>query len=706
MDENRNQSDGTGSNGYEEDSAFSIIDSLDDAVIIVDNGGQIIDANSHALNLWNYSDADLCKLGLKDLVIDAPLALESLGDSFRFTVPQNRGKLFESFGVKKEGAKFPVELKISKIHSSSIEDRYVCTVKDLTETNRLLDELEEAKAIAEEAKRELKEMSLHLDRTAHWAKKMAMQAQDANITKTEFLTRINHELRTPLNAISGNLELILETGLSSEQTEYVSTLQSATNKLINHIEDILDYSNIKDGKMRLDRMEFDIREEIESLSQEFAVDAQRKSLYFLSHAAPNIPFKVLGDHVRLRKILSNLVDNAIKFTEEGGIVLSVEAVLLNNTSASATPLAEYLFTVQDTGIGMTRSQMTEIFEEFYQADATTSRKYSGMGVGLTICKALVELMGGHIWASSHKGHGSQFFARLLLPVVHKDASEYRRYDLTGQKILLLEKDEAQTAVISKTLTEVGCDILHSSTNDAILSHLEEQASANALVFDAGKTDYQQVLEGARKRNILPVALCADASKIVLDGVRVVGMVDRPSRQEALLDALNARVNVVPAQPQARSAKVSKSKSTRRILLVEDNIDNQKIALKMLSRAGYEVTLAENGRDAVEAFKKNELDLILMDIYMPEMDGFGATKEIRRIEQKRGNERIPIIAFTAHVMDGYREKCLDHDMDDYLTKPVNRKSLLGMVEKWIEDSQVTVINVREMQTSTRDTMGEL
>lgn len=524
-------------------------------------------------------------------------------------------------------------------------------------------------------------------------------AEAANLAKSEFLANMSHEIRTPLNAIIGMTELTFDTPLSSEQRAYLNGVKSSSESLLSLINDILDFSKIEAGQIELETINFDLLTVVEDVIEMLSAGANLRHLELLCYMDPTMPRWVMGDPTRLRQILLNLAGNAIKFTEEGEVQIKVEPIDLSGTPEAGKRVGVH-FMISDTGVGISQEKRQRIFEKFSQADSSTTRKFGGTGLGLSICKSLVELAGGRIWVESVEGKGSTFhFTLQLAPAKRKDngKSTLPPLNLKETSVLVVDDNRSMRSILEKTLSIWGLHVLQARNGTEALTLLQKTDQAiDLLIFDSG----MQEMDGVELVRRVRQETRFDNSKIVL-----LSALERP--EPDLLTELNITQTMTkPLKPSVLAQTISeiflgKNSSTngdlnqrqvaespsvgqtRRILVVEDNLDNQHLTRKFLQRAGYEVDVVDNGKEAVVAVSEFQYDLILMDIQMPVMDGFVATREIRTLESQLDEERTPIVALTAHALEGYRELCLQSQMDDYLTKPVRKNHLLELVAKWID-----------------------
>jgi PAS domain S-box-containing protein len=655
-----------------------IVDSANDAYVAMDADGFIIDWNRQAEMTFGWSREEVVCRQLHEVIIPPSHRAAHLRGVQQF-LATGEGPLLnrriEVPALRRDGEEFPAELTISPIRYGS-EWVFSAFLHDITERKRAERELCEARDAAEAASQ----------------------------AKSEFLANMSHEIRTPMNAIIGMTELLLDTPLNAEQRDYLETVKKSADALLSVINDILDFSKIEAGKLELDHIPFDLRDSLGDVMSTLALRAHQKGLELACHIAPEAPEIIVGDPARLRQVLINLVGNAIKFTERGEVVVDVQIQESGvrgrgvGMGVSITDPCLLHFQVLDTGIGIAAGKQGLIFGAFVQADGSTTRRYGGTGLGLAISSRLVQRMGGRIWVESAPGQGSvfHFTARFGLhgaPAARPAQSEPR--PLRGLSVLVVDDNATNRFIVTETLSQWQMRPTAVENAAGALQALEQAQQAGEpftlVLLDAhmpevdGFTLAERIREHPDLTGATVMMLSSACQPIDAARCQELGLaayLTKPIKQADLLRAILAALgSPVAAAPPAAPPPAPRPGRTLRLLLAEDNLVNQKLAVRLLEKQGHSVTLAGTGVEAVRAVEQQGFDLVLMDVQMPEMDGFEATAAIRARERD-SSRHLPILAMTAYAMKGDRERCLAAGMDGYVSKPIQPHELWQAIERLV------------------------
>ncbi len=620
--------------------------------------GRIIDANDEFLRIIGFSRDELKSGTLRwDALTPAD---HRPGDEAAIAQLRATGTClpWEKEYLHKDGRRVPILIGVTMLEGSETE--CICSVVDISHQKHAEQELKAAKEVADAA----------------------------NQAKSQFLANMSHEVRTPMNAIIGMTELVLNTPLAPKQAEYLRMVMQSGESLLAVINDVLDFSKVESGRVELEHLPFSLRDCIGDAVKSLALRAHDKKLELALDVRPDVPDWLEGDPGRLRQVVINLVNNAIKFTPQGEVVVDVSVKGQLNGSV------ELLFCIADTGIGIPEDKLEKVFEAFEQADTSTTRHYGGTGLGLAIVRRYVELMEGRVWVESKVGEGSKFLFTAQLALCRQpppDRTIPKRNAVRGTRALIVDDNATNRRIVEEVLTNwellpTSC----SSTAEAIEKlrtgfragrPFELLLSDVHMPGEDGFALIEQIRRDPALSDLTVILLTSsdqpeDAARS--EQLRVAERLMKPIKQSELFDAIVAALGISPPEPTAADTPPAEPPPTRplRILLAEDSIVNQRLAIGLLERHGHRLTIANNGREACEQLENNSFDVVLMDVQMPELDGLEATRSIRQREATAGGPHVPIIAMTAHALKGDRERCIEAGMDEYVSKPVRERQLLA------------------------------
>ncbi|HEY9180455.1 MAG TPA: response regulator, partial [Candidatus Baltobacteraceae bacterium] len=610
--------------------------------------GQIVEANAAALSAYGYTLEEMRGLNARDL--RSPETRRRL--DAELDVAEETPLIFETVHIRKDGSTFPVEVAAQAVRIDG-EKLMVSIIRDITERRLAQQELRAA----------------------------LNQAVEAARIKSEFLATMSHEIRTPLNAVIGMTEILLHSDLNEDQRHCALAAHESGQALLHLINDILDFSKIEAQRVDIEIVEFKIVPLVEGVAGLFASAAANNGVALMTYINPNIPHVLLGDPGRLRQVLTNLTGNAVKFTQNGSVVLSAELSHIDDTCAQVQ------FSVKDTGIGIEPDSLQRLFEPFRQADGSMTRRFGGTGLGLSISKGLVDLMGGEISVRSAPGEGSMFSFTLTF----KCASDKRQEppNLSQMRALVLDDDPIAQEIFAQYLSSwrMRCDTVGDPVQacDMIASACAASDPYDVVLVDLVLPNMDGFEFARRLQNVERIASTRLIMVTAYDeperGRSAIeagfsGYLTKPIRQSQLYDCIINASSDVPSVPKRSSAAALQR--PRRILIAEDNAINREVALRQLAKLGYAAQAVSDGLQAVDAAAGGEFDVVLMDCQMPNMDGFAATRTIRKRETHTGR-RARIIAMTANALSEDRQACLDAGMDDYISKPVTLDVLARVLE---------------------------
>jgi PAS domain S-box-containing protein len=637
-----------------------IVTFMADALLVTSADGTIKTVNHATQALFGYSEAELIGQHISSVIPSQEL-WERVQHAYILGHSDLLLNAEVNCATQMGKAQTTIAFSCSAINSGDLHD-FIYIGRDITELKQAEDKLKAARSIAESASQ----------------------------SKSLFLANMSHEIRTPMNAVLGMTELLLDTSLSHEQRDFVESIRSSGDALLNLINEILDLSKLEAGEMQIESLEFDLRNCAEEVADLLAPQAQIKGLEIVNSIERNVPVRVLGDRNRIRQVITNLLGNAIKFTSTGEVTLRLEVIARSKKTDTIR------FSIIDTGIGISSEQQHKLFQPFSQVDASTTRQYGGTGLGLAICKQIVELMQGKIGLESNVGKGSSFWFAIPFERPVDQVQPQRQHSLAGKRLLVVDDNANSRCAIRQLATswQSQVDVVASGT-EAIASlrkSLSEQSAYDVVLIDLDMPELDGIALGQQIKSIaefatLPLILLTTINQMDITRKAMTTSFSeyafKPVRSSKLVEAIEKTLGISRAenglQPEMTAPKSLSQKSTSQILLAEDNPTNQKVAVKLLEKLGYSVKVVANGQEVLEQLDEKPYDLILMDCQMPLLDGYETTQEIRR---RQGDRRhTVIIAMTANAMKEDRDKCIEAGMDDYISKPISKDQIQAVLQQW-------------------------
>jgi PAS domain S-box-containing protein len=639
----------------------ALIDSAPLGIVVVDGDNRVQRVNPRFQDLFGYSSGEVIGRELDDLIV--PAADRAAARGFNRQAQETGRAVAEVDRQRKDGRIVPVRLSAAPVEGGVSGDLFV-QYEDISERRQ-----------AEQVMREARDTAERLAKA-----------------RSSFLANMSHEIRTPMNAVVGFVELLLDTELTTDQRRALELVRSSAEALLTILNDVLDFSKIEAEHLELEEIPFDLQKLLHSTVGLLAVRAREKHLELITDIGLEFPTLVRGDPTRLRQVLTNLIGNAIKFTDEGEVVVRAVATPAGDSAVRVE------FAVRDTGIGISPEQLASIFQEFTQADASMTRRYGGTGLGLAIARKLVTLMGGELGVQSEVGKGSTFAFTLPFPVkAPSTRAATAGVALGSRRVLIVDDNETNRRILRDILAGAGMALREAASAAAGLAALRDAHRSGApvelAIIDAQMpeqdgfslaTEIRATPELAHTRLLLLTSAGQRGDAQRCREVGINAYLTKPIARADLLEALSAlfagTTGGGPDEGIITRHTIAEARRRMHILLAEDNPVNQQVAATMLRKRGHEVDVVADGAAAVAAVRATAYDVVLMDIQMPEMDGFAATEAIRALPDRAG---LPIIALTAHALSGERDRCLSHGMTGYLTKPFRSHELFGLVEGWAE-----------------------